>query len=386
MRSLRNIFRRKLRSALTIFGISIGIFALIVMGAMAEKINLLVDGGLRYFGDKITVSDKSAIGGISIQPLSIKKIDDIEKVDGVKAAFPEVAMLLDQNQNFTMGIPKMIVAGDPDADKYESFKLKAVKGRLLRKGDHGVAVVDCDLVKDLKAEVGKNITVHGKKFKVMGLLEKTLTAPDSYVILPIEDAQKLFAETLPLAIRQSIKPKDLVTSIIAYPGKDVNPEKLAKRISKEVKDVQANGPESFKKQAKQVTKIFNFIMFGIAAISLLVGGLSVMNTMIMSISERTREIGIKRSIGASSFRIMREFLSEAALIGAIGGLIGLGFGSLAVNGGNSATAKSGVILFLLTPRLSIGALIFAVFLGVIAGFYPAWYAARLRPVEALRYE
>ncbi|MBE0447137.1 MAG: ABC transporter permease [Actinobacteria bacterium] len=385
MRAIRNIFRRKLRSALTIFGISIGVFALIVMGAMAEKINLLVDGGLKYYGDKVSVSDKMS-GNLNIQPLSIKKIDEINEVDGVKAAFPNVFMMLDPDQTVALGTPKMIVAGDPEADKYESFKANTIEGRLIEKGDRGVAVVGSDLVKDLKAEVGKDIKVHNKKFKVVGLLEKTLTAPDSCVMLSLEDAQELFAKSLPPAIRQSVKPKDLVTSIVVYPEKGVDPEKLAKRINKEVKDVNASGPESFKKMTKQATMIFNFIMFGIGAISLLVGGLSVMNTMIMSISERTREIGIKKAIGASFARIMREFISEAALIGALGGLIGIGIGSLVIAAANSGTAQKGVVLFLLTPRLEIGALIFAMFLGVIAGLYPAWRAARMKPVEALRYE
>ena len=105
--------------------------------------------------------------------------------------------------------------------------------------------------------------------------------------------------------------------------------------------------------------------------------------MIMSISERTREIGIKKAIGAKTRHIVTEYLAEAALIGLIGGIIGLGLGILMVNSLNNQ-ATAGNEIFLITTRLALGGLIFATVLGVFAGFYPAVHAARLNPVKALR--
>ena len=124
----------------------------------------------------------------------------------------------------------------------------------------------------------------------------------------------------------------------------------------------------------------------VAIISLVVGGLSVINTMAMSVAERTREIGIKRAIGGSRGRIIRELVVEAGVIGFIGGLVGLGLGALVVVLGNEIGRDSGTVLFDLTPGTAIFAVAFSTILGILAGVIPAWSAARLDPVEALRYE
>jgi putative ABC transport system permease protein len=119
---------------------------------------------------------------------------------------------------------------------------------------------------------------------------------------------------------------------------------------------------------------------------LLVGGLSVVNTMAMSIAERTREIGIKRAIGGSRSRIVRELVIEAGLIGFIGGAIGLILGAIVVTLVNEAGRSSGTVLFELTAGTAITAVAFSTILGALAGFVPALHAARLDPVTALRYE
>jgi putative ABC transport system permease protein len=108
--------------------------------------------------------------------------------------------------------------------------------------------------------------------------------------------------------------------------------------------------------------------------------------MIMAISERTREIGVKRAIGARTRNILIEYLSEAGMIGLFGGLLGLGSGSLVAYFVNKATSHSGTELFGITPGLAVGVVAFAVILGVVAGFYPAIHAARINPVKALRSE
>jgi putative ABC transport system permease protein len=124
----------------------------------------------------------------------------------------------------------------------------------------------------------------------------------------------------------------------------------------------------------------------VALISLIVGGLSVINTMAMSIAERTREIGVKRAIGGGRLRIVRELVFESALIGFIGGVVGLVLGALVVTLVNEAGRSSGTVLFELTPGTALTAIAFGTILGAIAGFVPALHAARLDPVAALRYE
>jgi putative ABC transport system permease protein len=132
--------------------------------------------------------------------------------------------------------------------------------------------------------------------------------------------------------------------------------------------------------------MLNAILIGIGLISLLVGGLSVINTTAMSVAERTREIGIKRAIGSSRWRIRREIVVESALIGLIGGLLGLGLGYLITTLGNDAGRESATILFDLTFGTAFSSVAFATILGALAGFIPAWGASRMDPVTALRYE
>ena len=144
--------------------------------------------------------------------------------------------------------------------------------------------------------------------------------------------------------------------------------------------------KEFDQQIGSATSMLNSILVGIALLSLIVGGLSVINTMAMSIAERTREIGIKRAIGGSRFRIVRELVTESALIGFIGGTIGLLLGALVVTVVNEAGRSSGTVLFELTTGTALTAILFATVLGAIAGLFPALHAARLDPVAALRYE
>jgi ABC-type lipoprotein release transport system permease subunit len=133
---VKNVFRRKMRAFLTIFGITIGVLALVVMGAMAEKITLLVDGGIEYYGDKVIVTDASQGGSFSMAPVSTEKAAELEEVEGVKAAAPSLGMLLEEEAPaVSMGPPSMIVASDAKASQYESFKMTVAEGRDLHEDD-----------------------------------------------------------------------------------------------------------------------------------------------------------------------------------------------------------------------------------------------------------
>ena len=387
MRIFRNVFRRKMRAFLTIFGITIGVFALVVMGSMAEKINLLIDGGTRYYSDKVVVTDGSAAtGGFSMTPIAVSRIPEIEKVPGVVRASASIYMLLDEDGGMSMGVPQGIVGSDLRALGYESFELTMKDGRDLVAEDRGVAVVGCDIAKALGATVGGTINLRGKPFQVVGIYDKTLTAPDTTVSIGLYDAQQLLYAQLPEIVQKQIDPADLATSITAYPEAGVDADQLASTIEGSVTNVTASGPQAFIDQFKSMTKIFNSIVFGVALISLLVGGLSVVNTMTMSVLERTREIGIRKAIGASGRQIVGQFLGESAVIGFLGGATGLALGWIVAIVVNALMESSGTVLFLVTPRLAIGAVAFAIVLGVASGFYPSFHAARLKPVLALRYE
>lgn len=386
MRTLRNIFRRRMRATLTIGGIAIGVFALVVMGSMAEKITLLVEGGTRYYQDKVTVTDESSDTFIQ-GPMSVNRIPSIERVEGVARASANVSMLLEETMSaVSFGPPPSIAGTDFRGEHLESFKITYSAGRALGPADRGKVTVGADLVRKLGAEVGGWVKARGKRFQVVGIIDKTLTAPDSAVIMTLEDAQDLYHETLPAVVQSQVRPDTLATSITVYvdPGQD--PEVVAKRIRGRVDGVEATGPSEFQEQIASATQIFTNIIFGIALISLLVGGLSVVNTMTMSVAERTREVGIRKAIGASDLQIVVQFVTEAAAIGLMGGGTGLLLGWLFTLPANAAGEASGTPLFLLTPRLAIGSVVFALVLGIVSGLYPAIHAARLNPVVALRYE
>jgi putative ABC transport system permease protein len=386
MRLLRNVFRRKLRAFLTISGIVIGVFALVVMGSMAEKINLLVEGGTRWYGDKVTVSDGSSNNAFASTPISIEKIPEIEAVDGVAAASGSLMLLLDEEGGMTMGMPAMIIGTDLRGVEYESFEVNFSDGRDMQPGERGVAVVGSDLVQKLDAQVGETITLRGREFEVVGIMEKTLTAPDTTVSIALADAQEIFYEELPTAFQGQVDAATLANGITVYLKPGYDPEQMAKNIQAQVPGIKASGPSMFEDQVASGVRIFNAIIFGVALISLLVGGLSVINTMTMSVYERIREIGIRKAIGASHAQVIRQFLTESATIGLIGGLGGLVLGWVFVTLANAAGNDSGTALFLLTARLAVGSVLFAVALGTLSGIYPAWHAARLHPVVALRHD
>ncbi|MHB9002534.1 MAG: ABC transporter permease [Coriobacteriia bacterium] len=388
MRILRNVFRRKTRAFLTIFGITIGVVALVAMGAIAEKLQLLVDGGTKYYADKVIVTGNSAMGGFSTTPLSRDLVERVEDVEGVARAAATVQMMLEEEAGaVTMGTPPMISGSDFRDVGYESFTVDYSEGRALKSTDRGKVTVGADLVDKLGAKVGETVEIRGKDFEVVGIQEKTLTAPDMAVGMTIADAQSLLIEDVPPAVRSSVVKGNLATAITVYLQDGKDPDEMADIIQSELGDeYSAMGPKGFEESVTEPLKIFNQIIYAIALVSLAVGGLSVINTMTMAVAERTREIGIRKAIGATNGMVMRQFIAESAVIGVIGGLFGLGLGYLIAMGGNAAGAENSMQLFLVTPRLAVGSITFALVLGVLAGIYPAWHAARLNPVQALRYE
>lgn len=382
---LRNLKRRKLRTALTVGGIMIGVFALTVMGAMSEKLTQLVKGGEDYYGDKVTVVDSqsSLFGGA---PMNMDKRAEIEKVDGVKYVAPDAGLLLSEDTTATFGTPQMIAGSDTGADQYESFKMSTTKGRMIANNDRGKVVLGSDLKKSLNADLGQTIKLRGKDFEVVGLLAATLTAPDNSAIVSLHDAQVLLYDTLPDAFKATMQPESLVSEFVVYLNDTTQGEQVAERINNQVDGVKATGPSYFKEQISQTMAIFNLIILSGALIAIIVGGFSIMNTLTFAVIERTREIGIKKAVGARSSRILKEFMLEAAIIGVIGGVIGLILGWLMVLALNIGSRSSGIVLFLITPRLVIQVFAFSVAISVIAGFFPARRASKLNPVEALRYE
>ena len=173
---------------------------------------------------------------------------------------------------------------------------------------------------------------------------------------------------------------------MAYPDDGVSEADLADRIEAGVADVSTTTRADYDMQLGSSVALINSILVGVALISVVVGGLSVINTMAMSVAERTREIGIKRAIGGSRGRIISELVIEAGVIGFIGGVIGVTFGVALIQAMNASGQATGNVLFSFSPYIAVFAVAFSTILGMLAGLIPAWGAARLDPVQALRYE
>jgi len=393
----RNIARRKLRSFLTISGIVIGVLALTTMGALAENFNALLDGGVLYYGSSVQVGPPD---GESASLLPLSKIDEIKQVDGVAAAFPTYGFSAKPGtvSVVSFGVPDTIVASDPAESSWSSLKTTFAQGHQLDAITTGGVVLGSTISKEFNKKVGDTIDLPVKPadakpdfvnhtFTVVGILNPTRTAPDTFAYINTADGQTLLKDSLPIAIRDQIDVTKITQGIDVYgkPGTSISElDKIADRINAQVTGVKAIKTSVLVNGFKSGGAIFTSITTAAALLALIIGGLSVVNTMFMAVAERVREIGLKKAVGATTGHIMGEFLLEAVVIGALGGLIGYGLGVLITVIANALTPPGQSTLFLITLPLTILALGFATALGALAGILPAWRAARLDPVTALR--
>jgi putative ABC transport system permease protein len=395
MEILRNLARRKLRSGLTISGIVIGIFALTTMGAMAEHMNALLAGGETYFGSSISVHGDGQ--GQSLLPMT--KVAEVAQVPGVTAASPSYGFNAKPGDQggISFGPGDLILSWDPNLS-HSAFNLNFTQGHAPTA--RGEVAMGSDIAREFNKKVGDTIDLpvrpvnakpdfQSHTFTVVGLLSKTRTMPDTVAWITVPDAQMLLKDSLPAAIRDTVDTSQLTDSITAYGATGASLatlDQIAQRITDTVPGVQADKPSQTVGQFKSASTIFTAITTGAAVLALIVGGLSVINTMLMAVGERVREIGLKKAVGARTRHVLREFVTEAALIGAIGGALGYGLGVALTTALNALMGASNPNqeLFLVTPTLTVLAIGFAVAMGTVAGIIPAWRAARLDPVTALR--
>jgi putative ABC transport system permease protein len=399
METVRNLGRHKLRSSLTISGIVVGVLALTTTGALVENFNALLDGGVQYYGASVQVGPPV---GQAASLLPLTKIDEIRKVPGVAAAFPTYDFPAKPGavSVVSFGIPDTIIASDPTEAAWSSLKTTYAQGHAIDADSSGEVVLGSMIDKEFNKKIGDTIDLPVRPpdatpdfvnhtFKVVGILNVTRTAPDAFAYINITDGQMLLKDSLPVAVRDVTEVTKISKGIDVYAksGTSINElDKLADRINAQVSGVKASKPSDLVNSFREGGTIFTVMAAAAVLLALIIGGLSVVNTMHMAVAERARAIGLKKAAGMGTLKIMGEFLAEATLIGFLGGVIGYGLGALITILANASTPPGQSALFLITPRLSILAIGFATALGAVAGVLPAWRAAHLDPAVALRNE
>jgi putative ABC transport system permease protein len=394
---VRNLVRRKLRSFLTISGIVIGIVALTTMGALANNFNALLDGGAKYIAGYVPVGDASSNGVSGSGVLPLAKQSDLAAVPGVARVFPNIAVAAKPGELnvVSLGIPDYVSSLDPAEYTYSSLKISYASGHTLDAGASREVVLGSNFAAEFNKKVGDRITLPIKPsdanpdfvqhtYTVVGILDKTLTEPDTGAFVSLTDAQQLFKDQLSPALQSTFDQTLYVNGFDVYGTPGTNLDKLADRINAQVSGVKAQKPSVLIKALVAGGALFTTITTAAALLALVIGGLAVINTMIMSVSERIREIGLKKAVGATTRAIMGEFLLESSFIGLIGGVVGFGLGFAVTTLINATMPASQGAIFLVTPGLALLCIGFALFLGTVAGIIPAFRASRMDPVAALR--
>lgn len=365
------------------------------MGGMAEHFNSLLNLGVQYAGTEISVG--APVGQASaLLPLSTG--DRIAKVQGVAAVYPTYRISAEPGgPEIQAGPPEMIGNEQGGATAYGAPGLTFASGHDVASGSHGEVVLGSSLAATWKKRTGDTLQLPvppkgaspdfvSHTFTVVGVLAKTGQI-DTFAYVNDADARMLFHDSLPAAVQKAVNVDNVAQgfAVFAKSGSSLaTMDAIAAAINAQVLGVHAQKPSEQVANFKATGTTFTAVALGAALLALVIGGLSVVNTMIMAVGERIREIGLKKALGARTGTILLEYLAEAALIGALGGAVGFLAGLALTSTVDYLGSLSGFDIFLVTPRLTAMAIGFAIALAVLAGIYPAFRAARLDPVTALR--
>ena len=395
----------KMRSALTILGIVIGVMTVITISSVINGLNASVSNMVSSFGTNVLWIFRFPVIGVqpTAEMLGRKQLtfDDMLAIRELPHVTAADAALQYTNYQFNAGsvvakfgrrkVDNVSLEGDTpqNATVYDK---EVTEGRYFTDNEAersaDVTVIGHDLATELFAGVdplGQSAIIDGRTFTVIGVLAKQKSAfgggknpADSYAFFPLSTFHKLHPEILDYWLAAKYddqKNKELVQDEI---------RELLRRRRKVRNDKPDNfaifGSDSITRLWNQLTGALFALMFGLSAVGLMVGGVGVMNIMLVSVTERTREIGVRKAIGATKKTILLQFTVEAVVLCAVGGVIGIALGSLFALGLSLLISSSMSLLWVLAAFLCSCAI------GLIFGIYPAYKAASLNPIEALRYE
>lgn len=399
--ALESLNSNRLRSTLTILGIVIGVGAVIAMLAVGAGAQTTITGSISGIGSNLLFVYKGNSLNTDYTPKSITNEDAAALLDQTQApSVLAVAPMVSGSLQVTAGGEKTSTTIDGVTPDYESVRNATLsEGTFITEdnllGRASVAIIGTDVATKLYGRtdglVGENIRISGQPFKVIGVLEtkggSSFGSQDNVVLVPMTTAQmRLFhrdSNDVDMLMVQAISP----SSISQASDEVANILRVRHRTKAGQDDFTIFSQQDIAATAQTVTGVLTIFLGGIAGISLLVGGIGIMNIMLVSVTERTREIGLRKALGARKRDILVQFLTESALLSLLGGIIGIGLGWLIGFIVGKVAAASGTPF---TPTIGLNAIllatIFSTAVGLFFGIYPANRAAGLEPVEALRYE
>ncbi len=404
--ALETLRANKLRSGLTILGIVIGVMTVIAISSVINGLNSSVSGMVEAMGTNVIWVFRFPVIGVrpTSEMLARKQLtyDDAEAMKDLPHVIDVVPSLRYQSFDFGAGSVTVkygkaksenVSEEGATASNPSVYNLDMKEGRYFTLNEQertaNVTVLGYDTANDLfgdESAIGKEIDVEGRLFTVVGVQAKVKSAfggggrnaEDNMVHVPITTFRKLHPEILDYWISAKFddqKNKPLVEDEI---------RDLLRRRRKVRNEAEDNfaifGSDSITRLWTQITGSLFLLMFGLSAVGLMVGGVGVMNIMLVSVTERTREIGIRKAIGANKQTILLQFTLEAVVLCAIGGIIGITLGGIIGFALKYILSSEVSVLWMLAALSSSCAI------GLIFGIYPAWKAANLDPIEALRYE
>jgi putative ABC transport system permease protein len=403
--ALDTLRANKLRSGLTILGIVIGVMTVITISSVINGLNSQVSGMVEAMGTNVLWVFRFPVIGVrpTTEMLTRKQLtmDDavaIAQLPHVAAVSPSLRY---QNFQFNAGsvtakygihkVESVSLEGDTTSSK-DVYDWDVHEGRYFTDQDQertaDVTVLGHDTAADLfgsESPIGKEIQIEGLTFTVVGTLEKQKAAfgggknpEDNFAYFPITTFHKLHPEVLDYWI--SIKFDDQKNKALVIDEVTDLLRRRRKVHNEQDDNFSIFGSDSITRLWTQITGSLFLLMFGLSAVGLMVGGVGVMNIMLVSVTERTREIGVRKAIGATKRIILMQFTLEAMTLCALGGLIGIILGSILAFGLSYILSSSVSIAWILTAFIS------SCGIGLVFGIYPAWKAANLNPIEALRYE
>jgi len=386
---------RGLRTWLTLLGIVIGISSVILLVGIADGMSQQVSERLDEFGtDIMTISGGStAMRGppgatdstTSSGKLTYDDLEVVERVDGVEVASPSLSVKVEVGYKKDLG--DKTITGVDTATYLETSSLDEVaEGRYLEKGDTRVALISSRTAESgFSKPVGVNsvLELDGQKYRVVGVLDSGMggMGGGGSIMVPLEDAEDLAGDSIADGEISSISVKVAEGYVSAVEDKIEWALMKSRRVTEDDRDFSIMSSQAMEESITEMLGTLTLFLGVVSGVSLLVGGIGISNTMFMSVLERTREIGVLKSLGATSGQIQGLFLMEAAMIGIAGGVLGLALGWALIQL-VAVFGYPGVI----SPFMTAFAVIFSAGVGIVAGTYPAKEAAKVPAMVALRYE